>query len=305
MKINDIKKISTPVGMVSQYWPTSGNIEGATLAAINLLLEGEFFEAIQTVEVSYSKEREAIAELVAQRGFYLDYCVARVLNSYNANLSSLDMEERVRSVALVKEQLKNANHIGARSVSFVGGKRPDEMDLRNKALTALTSSMVEICEFAGKYYPHIDIMLEALDVDADKKHAFGYTDDAVRLLNELTSRDLKLYINVDTAHIWLNSEDPISFLEAVRPNVKEFHFCNCVVDPNHSQFGDLHMEFGEPGLMTHKKMSQIIQELIDIKFLNAKDKPYLLFEAIKPSNIASETHMLNCQEFFTKAVNSL
>jgi len=301
MDIKDIKSVSTPTCMISQYWPTSREIEGETLAAIQWVLQDGFFEAFQTVEVPYPDERASIAAIMNERDLYLDYCIARVLNENNANLSALDDDIRTRSVQLVKDQLQDAREIGASSISFVGGLRPEDMGMRSRALEALQRSMVEVCAYASENFPGIKIMLEALDVNADKKHAFGYKEDALALVEYVASKGQKLYINVDTAHVWLNNEDPIAFLESIRPYVHEFHFCNCVVDTSHELFGDKHIEFGEPGLMTYEMMHELLNKLVANNFLNQTDKPYLLFEVIKPGHIASEEHMRNCKAFFIEA----
>ena len=301
MNITELYEIATPTCMISQYWPTSREKEGDTLAALQWVLEDQFFRAFQTVEVPYAAERKAIAELLAPDNLYLDYCVARVLNDQQGNLSSLDEEQRSRSVQIVIQQLADAREIGASSLSLVPGKRPAEWSLREKTLEALRQSMTEITSYATEHYPDIDILLEPLDVKAHKKHSFGYISDAQQLTAALQEQGLSLYINVDTAHCWLNEEDPVAMLQAV-PKVLEFHFCNCVTDPDSELYGDHHMPLGEPGRMTHATMARMIAQLKETGFLNKQDKPYLLFEVIKPPTVDSQTHLRHCQQFFIDAL---
>ncbi len=288
--------------MISQYWPTSREKEGDTLAAIRWVLEQGFFRAFQTVEVPYADERRAIAQLLQPQNLYLDYCVARVLNENQGNLSSLDQEQRTRSVQLVQEQLADACEIGAASVSMVPGTRPTEWEERDDALDALRRSMTELCRYAADQYPGIDILLEPLDVRAHKQHTFGYTQDAVALCEALQKEGLTLYINVDTAHCWLNEEDPLEMLRAVQPFVQEYHFCNCVTDPADALYGDRHMLLGEPGRLTRPAMADMLRALRSADFLTTKNKPYLLFEVIKPADTDSQTHALHCQQFFIDAL---
>ena len=301
MTITELHEIATPTCMISQYWPTSREREGDTLAALQWVLEDQFFRAFQTVEVPYAAERKAIAKLLASNNFYLDYCVARVLNDHQGNLSSLDEDQRTRSVQLVQDQLADAREIGASALSLVPGKRPAEWSLREQALEALRQSMTEIIRYAAEHYPDIRILLEPLDVKAHKKHSFGYIPDAQQLTAALQEQGLPLYINVDTAHCWLNEEDPVAMLQAV-PKVLEFHFCNCVTDPDSELYGDHHMPLGEPGRMTHATMGRMIAQLKETGFLNPRDKPYLLFEVIKPPAVDSQTHLRHCQQFFIDAL---
>ena len=301
MTITELYEIATPTCMISQYWPTSREQEGDTLAALQWVLEDQFFRAFQTVEVPYAAERKAIAELLSPDKLYLDYCVARVLNDQQGNLSSLDEEQRSRSVQIVIQRLADAREIGASSLSLVPGKRPAEWPEREAALEALRQSMTEIIRYATEHYPDIRILLEPLDVKAHKKHSFGYIPDAQQLTAALQEQGLSLYINVDTAHCWLNEEDPLAMLQAV-PKVLEFHFCNCVTDPDSELYGDHHMPLGEPGRMTHATMARMIAQLKETGFLNKQDKPYLLFEVIKPPAVDSQTHLRHCQQFFIDAL---
>lgn len=305
MNITELYEIATPTCMISQYWPTSREREGDTLAAMQWALENTSFRAFQTVEVPYAEERRAIAELLQSRNLYLDYCVARVLNENQGNLSSPDEDQRTHSVQLVQGQLPDARETGASSVSMVPGKRPAEWPEREAALEALQHSMIELCRYAADQYPGIDILLEPLDVRAHKEHTFGYIKDAVNLCRVLQEEGLTLYINVDTAHCWLNEEDPVAMLRAVQPFVQEYHFCNCVTDSSSELYGDRHMLLGEPGRMTQRTMAEMIKALQSVGFLNTKKPPYLLFEVIKPADTDSETHALGCQQFFSDALASV
>ncbi len=295
-------QVATLTGMVSQYWPAARDREGDTLAALQWMREQDFFRAFQTVEVPYRQERRAIAQLLHSPNLYLDYCIARVLNEENANLSSLDEAQRARSVRLVKEQLADAHQAEAAAVLMVPGRRPERGADRAAALNALQRSMVELVAYAADRFPNISLVLEPLDVHAHKQHTLGYAAEVVALCDALRAEGLSLRINVDTAHCWLNKEDPLEMLQAVRPSVQEFHFCNCVTDPTDVRYGDRHLAFGEPGRMTQRTMADILRTLLSTGFLNPSQKPYLLLEVIKPPYVDSETHVRNCQQFFTDAL---
>ena len=198
---------------------------------------------------------------------------------------------------MVLDQLPDAAEAGASALSLVPGKRPAEWSLREKALEALRQSMTEILSYAAEHYPAIDILLEPLDVNAHKKHSFGYIKDAQQLTAMLQEQGLTLYINIDTAHCWLNGEDPLEMLKAV-PQVQEFHFCNCVMDPDSELYGDNHMPLGEPGRMTQAVMARMIAQLIETGFLNQHDKPYLFFEVIKHSTLDSRSSHAQLQTVF-------
>ena len=305
MNTAELHEIATPTCMISQHWPSSREKEGDTLAAIQWVLQDQFFRGFQTVEVPYAAERKAIADLLAPDNLYLDYCVARVLNENDGNLSSLDEQQRGRSVRMVCGQMADAREAGAAALSLVPGKRPADWSLRAQSLKMLQQSMTEVCTYAAEHYPDLNILLEPLDVKADKKHSFGYVQDALELSGVLQERGLTLFINVDTAHCWLNGEDPLAMLQAVQPLAKEFHFCNCVTDPADPLYGDRHMAFGRPGQMTPTALTQMLASLQENGFLNQQDKPYLLLEVIRPPSEDSKAHVLNCKNFFIKSLETL
>lgn len=302
MTVSELYEIATPGCMISQHWPRSRETEGETLAAIEWVLEEGFFRAFQTVEVPYSAERRAIAELLAPDGLYLDYCVARVLNENGGNLSSLDEAQRNHSVTIVNRQMADATEIGASALSVISGKRPNNLSQRSSALDALRQSMEEIGNYAATNYPGLSVLIEPLDVDADKRHTFGYLNDIEWLGQALATKNVSLNLILDTAHSWLNQEDPLATLQKIRSQVREFHFCNCVTDPAHKLYGDKHMALGEPGIVTPSALTQLVAALRETNFLNEKDKPYLFFEIMKPKTENSHAHVMNCQQFFTESL---
>ena len=94
LKLHDI---SHPGVMISQVWPNSREKEGATLKAIESVIELDFFTAFQTVEVPYKEERLKIGKLIKENGYTLANYLTRVLNENRLNLSDLDETNRKKS----------------------------------------------------------------------------------------------------------------------------------------------------------------------------------------------------------------
>ena len=301
MTITELYELATPTCMISQYWPTSREKEGDTLAALQWVLEDQFFQAFQTVEVPYAAERKAIAELLAPDNLYLDYCVARVLNDQQGNLSSLDEEQRSRSVQIVIQQLADAREIGGfRPVA--GARQTARRMVVERAGARGTPAVYD------RNYPLRHRALSRHPYPARAPRREGAQETLLWLYTRCATVDggpsgarASPVHHVDTAHCWLNEEDPVAMLQAV-PKVLEFHFCNCVTDPDSELYGDHHMPLGEPGRMTHATMARMIAQLKETGFLNKQDKPYLLFEVIKPPAVDSQTHLRHCQQFFIDAL---
>jgi hypothetical protein len=47
---------------------------------------------------------------------------------------------------------------------------------------------------------------------------------------------------------WQEEEDPAQTLAQVKDSTAEFHYFNCVTQPDHPLYGDGHIRFGEPGV---------------------------------------------------------
>ncbi len=269
----------TPGVMVSQLWPNSRETEGETLNAMKSVLKFGFYKAFQTVEIPYSDERKAIAELIEQSEATLTYCVSRVLNENKLNLSSLDAAVRRKSCEKVIACMNEAVESGANSISFISGPAPSDASVRKKALTCLTESLTTICKEA-KAYSNLKVVIEPMDYFAHKKNTLGSIQESVEICTELKERELDLYLCLDTAHTLLNGEEPVEALKLALPFVDEFHFCNCVTDRSHSLFGDHHIPFGLPGILDEKKITEIMQESLNIGFYHHSVKPLVFCEVL-------------------------
>ncbi len=278
--MQNLNDVARPGIMISQTWPRSRETEGATLAAMEQVLEKDYFTAIQTVEIPYPDERKKIARVTGEQGIAHTYCVARVLNDNGLNLSDLDESNRRKSADQVVRCLDDAREAGASSLSFISGKRPSDAGLRERACERLGESLVTICEEAAKG-PPMRILVEPLDTDAHKMGALGTTAEALALCRNLKRQGLDLWICIDTAHARLNGEDPMEALSVAQEHVAEFHYCNCVTDPSHPLFGDRHIRFGEPGVLDVEGIADMMRESVANGFFSPDRKPVILGEVLK------------------------
>lgn len=275
--MQELTALTRPGAMISQIWPRSRENQGETLKAIETVLECGFYRALQTVEIPFPDERKQIAAIVSQHQVSLTYCVSRVLTENKLNLSDLDATNRKKSCDAFQSFFDEASEAGAGSISMISGPGPGDPRLRQQALNCLLESLMHICEEAKKY-PNLQIWIEPLDIHAHKKNTFGTMEEGVMLCNALKQQGLELFLCMDTAHAHLNREDPVHALKLSKPFVKEFHFCNCVVDEAHPLYGDNHIPFGRPGVIDQTAISNIMKESAAMSYYNETDKPVILCE---------------------------
>jgi sugar phosphate isomerase/epimerase len=274
-----ISKVANPGIMLSQVWPKSRKKKGETLRALETVLEYGFFKAFQTVEIPFAAERKTIATLLEQRGVLLTYCLARILNENQLNLSDLDVQNRKKSYMKVIECLEHAKEAGAHTVSLISGPAP-ENNLRREALTAFEDSIAVICEKASRDYD-IKIIIEPLDYSAHKKNTLGTTREAVSICKNLKSKGTFPYLCIDTAHVFLNGEQVVDAINLASAYTLECHFCNCVTDITHPFFGDHHIPFGKPGILGIEGIALIFKRFVEIGYLSTGKKPAIFCEVIK------------------------
>ena len=301
LKITDV---SQPAAMISQAWPNSREIEGKTLRAVETVLDFGFYDSFQTVEVPFDTERKQIGRLIKNGQHTLDYCVSRILNENRLNLSDLDEKNRIASYEKIIEVMDQAREMNASAISFVSGPKPKIQKDRVEALKKLKDSLSHICEAAAEE-PILKIYIEPLDVNAHKKGTLGYIHEALDLCQELEKGGKDIWINVDTAHLYLNEEDPIEAVEIAGLYVNEFHFCNCVTEPSHELFGDRHIPFGEPGVLGQNEINVLMQRLYQVEFLNETDRPVLLCEVLKRPQDNSMELLKTCRDVLTQAWESV
>jgi sugar phosphate isomerase/epimerase len=293
--VDQLSDVARPGIMISNTWPTSRELQGATRAAIETVLEDGFFEAFQTVEIPYPEERRAIASLLSEEGMPLTYCVTRILNENGLDLSDLDEGNRKRSYEQVIRCLEDAREAGATSIQVVSGLSHADSEKRKEGLRRLEDSLMQIC-VAARATPALRILVEPLDIGAHKKRVLGTTGEAIVLCEAARRGGLNLQVCLDTAHMILNGEDPIESLALAQPHVAEFHYCNAVINASDPHFGDHHLPFGPPGVVSTSTIGNYMQESLELGFFNAENRPGIFCEVLRSGNRDSLWVMRHCRE---------
>lgn len=248
--------------MVSQIWPDACDYTGATAEAIRAVLDVGVFEAIQSVHVDASAEREQVRRLVEESGITYTYCLARDLGTRRLNLSSLDPGVRRQSLETAKAGIDRGRECGASRISFVSGPRPEELGRRGEALKALEASLFSLAEYASAE-PEVTLVLEPLDWKSHKNGTLGTVTEGIALCGSLEEAGYPLTLCTDTSHMLLNGEDPVAETAGASRFLSELHFCNPVLDRDHPLFGDRHIQFGAPGALAVEDLGVMLGGIVD------------------------------------------
>ncbi len=277
MTEQNLKSVARPGMMVSQLAPTANGTEGETLRAVEYVLEADFFEAVQTVEVLDAGERRAIGAAVAAAGRSMTYCTARVQNRRDLNLSDLDDAARRRAVDAMRIAVDEAREQQADYLMLISGPSPRDQALRPQALRVLAESLDVLCNAAAEN-PSVTLLVEPLDVAVHKKGTLGYTAEAAQMVRELRATHANVGLCLDTSHILLNRESPVSCLRRAGEFAPELHICNCCLDPEHESYGDYHIPLGAPGPLDLRGVGEILRGARQAGYLSPGTRPAVYYE---------------------------
>lgn len=302
--MHQLSDVARPGILISNTWPRTRERPGATEAAIELVLEDGFFRAIQTVEIPSAAERRAVAGLLVEAGYPLTYCLTRLLNENGMNLADLDENNRRRSYEHVIRWLDDAREAGATNVSMISGPAPAEPAHRKEALRGLEDSLIRVCQ-AASIEPVLQVIIEPLDIEAHKRCALGLTSEAVALCQAARQAGLNLGVCVDTAHAILNGEDPVEALALAEPWLVEYHYCNVVTDKEHPRYGDWHLPFGPPGVVSFDTIAHIMRYSLELGFFSLERRPAIFCEVLSCEEYPPLWVMHHCKEALQQAWMSL
>ena len=100
---------------------------------------------------------------------------------------------------------------------------------------------------------------------------------------------------------FLNGEEICSSLSNLQEYIKEFHFCNCVLDKTHPLFGDRHIPFGNPGVIDLPELSRVMKYAVDTGFFNSMTRPLVLCEVLNNFTEDHEKLLDYCRDSLTGA----
>jgi sugar phosphate isomerase/epimerase len=287
--------VCQPGVIISNAWPQSRTEEGATVRAIEQVLDKHpFFGAFQTVDIPFAAERRRVREVLRNEGRPHTYTLTRVLGEQKLNLSSLDTAVRRKSCEVVRARLDDAQEAGATGVGLISGPRPAEPALRFDALRALEESLAELAPEAAKR-DGLELILEPLDYDSHKRCSLGTAKEAVALCDRLAAYGKTVRLCLDVAHMVLNGEDIIAAVATAHSHIVEFHFCNAVTDATHPLFGDHHLFFGAPGVIGIPQIGELMAGLVGIGYFAADVRPRVYCEVWKPDEVASLAVVAHCE----------
>ncbi|GAA5421198.1 MAG: sugar phosphate isomerase/epimerase [Tetragenococcus koreensis] len=229
------------------------------------------YKSLETRLIFDKEIRKEFAEFVSRKNVSVTIWSTSNLNNKKLYLADPDEEKRQEAVRYMKEIIDLSVESNAEFIGFTSGKKILSNLEMNKQIQNFEKSIIELIDYVEQY-EQIELLLEPLDTDADKKFVVGSTDYVLDLFERLEEQDKlnKLSVCIDTAHIVLNNECVIKSMKKLSKYSQRIHLANVVLNQESELFGDKHLRVGTPGFLTQNFATQMLDEADGLKFRSEK-----------------------------------
>jgi sugar phosphate isomerase/epimerase len=281
--------------------------DGPILETVEKVLMDDFFSGIEISRINDAASRKAVALLVEQTHAWVDFGAQPIILGQKLNLNSADPAERERAVSVLLPYIEQAAELGARRFVLLSGPDPG-IPHRNEALTLLTASLRELCEFARAH--RLSVALETFDREVDKKALVGPAQEAAKLAKEIREDFGDFGLLYDMGHMVLLDERPLEALQLLKDYLVHVHVGNCVKVPGRTSYGDSHPRFGFPG--SENDIAELVEfqsALFQTGYLIERPefgkKPMVGFEVKPQARESSNAILANIKRSWRDAWNEL
>lgn len=254
--------------------------KGDILSCLKKIVTDTYFDAVEVAQIIDDDIRKKAADIIEQARMTCSYGGQGRLLSKGLNINDLDESRRWQAIDTLKEGIDEAYEMKAIDFAFLAGRY--EEDKKEEYFEALLNSTRELCEYA-KSKGDIKVLCEVFDYDIDKKSLIGPVDMVKRYARTMSMEYDNFGLMIDLSHIPLLHETIEESILPIRKYIAHAHMGNAVLkSPDFKAYGDEHPRFGFPNSENDvNELAKYLRLLLDIGFLNEKDRPVVSFE-VKP-----------------------
>lgn len=225
------------------------------------------YKSLETRLIFDEEVRAEFAEFVKEKNISVTIWSTSNLNNKGFYLANPDEKKRKEAVSYMKEIIDLSVESNAQFVGFTSGKKLVSDSKMVEQIQSFEKSVIELVQYIEQY-ERIELMLEPLDTDADKKFVVGHTDYIVDFFERLRAENKikKISVCIDTAHIILNNESVIKSMERLSKYSQRIHLANVVLDQDSKLFGDKHLSMGKPGFLSREVAEEFLKRADELDF---------------------------------------
>ena len=241
--------------------------EKRLLQVLETLIRKDFYRNVEIPTFPTKEHRATLRRMLEDNGLTAITFVAPFLNERHMSLCDLDDRRRREVVDFLKMHADYAAESGFMTFGVPSGPYPGDA-LHDEAMAAQADTLEQIADYAASLGMLCSI--EPLDRYAHKKALIGPMDEVVEWFKPLHERHPNLFLHWDSAHEQLGGLGIFNTLEMSAPYLSQIHLCDCIDDPTHPCFGDLHMDPAEApdwtteGFLTPEVGAEVIRRAAEM-----------------------------------------
>ena len=236
--------------------------EKRLIEVLRKIAEMGFYRNVELPTFPTKEHRDTVRRILRDNDLTAATYAAPYLNEREMSLCDLNDRRRAETIRYLKMQADLAAECGCSTFGVPSGPYPGD-EFHDEAMAVQADTLARIADYTALL--GMNCSIEPLDRYAHKKALIGPMDEVVRWFKPLHRAHPNLFLHWDSSHEQLGGLGIFNTLEMAAPYMSQIHLCDCIDDPAHPCFGDLHMDPAEApdwkteGFLTPEVGAEIIR----------------------------------------------
>ena len=236
--------------------------EKRLIEVLRKIAEMDFYRNVELPTFPTKEHRDTVRRILRDNDLTAATYAAPYLNERDMSLCDLSDRRRAETIRYLKMQADLAAECGYSTFGVPSGPYPGD-EFHDEAMAVQADTLARIADYTALL--GMNCSIEPLDRYAHKKALIGPMDEVVRWFKPLHRAHPNLFLHWDSSHEQLGGLGIYNTLDMAAPYLSQIHLCDCIDDPAHPCFGDLHMDPAEApdwkteGFLTPEVGAEIIR----------------------------------------------
>ena len=236
--------------------------EKRLIEVLRKITEMGFYRNVELPTFPTKEHRDTVRRILRDEDLTAATYAAPYLNERDMSLCDLSDRRRAETIRYLKMQADLAAECGYSTFGVPSGPYPGD-EFHDEAMAVQADTLARIADYTALL--GMNCSIEPLDRYVHKKALIGPMDEVVRWFKPLHRAHPNLFLHWDSSHEQLGGLGIFNTLEMAAPYMSQIHLCDCIDDPAHPCFGDLHMDPAEApdwkteGFLTPEVGAEIIR----------------------------------------------
>ena len=216
--------------------------EKRLIEVLRKIAEMDFYRNVELPTFPTKEHRDTVRRILRDNDLTAATYAAPYLNEREMSLCDLNDRRRAETIRYLKMQADLAAECGYSTFGVPSGPYPGD-EFHDEAMAVQADTLARIADYTALL--GMNCSIEPLDRYVHKKALIGPMDEVVRWFKPLHRAHPNLFLHWDSSHEQLGGLGIFNTLDMAAPYMSQIHLCDCIDDPAHPCFGDLHMDPAE------------------------------------------------------------